>query len=122
MNDRVTRIEKDAVSVLCTELHVLYLKVGAPPFSKLQKLSNQLAAERSDVQYLSKSSINDTVRGKRVRLPDWPWVYSFVTVCHTYAARSRPPVTDHLADMAQWQTRWYRAKRACMPTAPWPIR
>ncbi|GAA4617359.1 hypothetical protein GCM10023195_77490 [Actinoallomurus liliacearum] len=119
MSKDATRAGNDAVHVLCAQLNQLYLQVGAPAFSELQQLSAELRTTHPGVHYLSKSSINDTVRGKRVRLPDWRWVYSFITVCGVHAARHGNSGADDIADPTRWKERWYRAKQGTLDTAPW---
>lgn len=120
MTPPVTRVEDDAVRLLCQELKHLHVQIGEPQFLALQDLSQQMRAAGSPIRFLSKSVINDTVRGKRRTLPDWEWVRSFVTVCRAHAERTQSPIVHKLAGEEYWHGRWYKAKRASMPTAPWP--
>jgi hypothetical protein len=121
MTDPLARVNVDAVHVLCDELDQLRLQVGGPRFVDLQELSLELKATKPGLRYLSKSSINDTVRGHRTKLPEWEWVLSFVTACRAYAVQTQAPCADGLADVEHWKSRWYKAKRACIDTAPWPV-
>lgn len=121
MTNSVTRVDVDPARVLCRELKQLHLQVGEPKFTDLEELSLQLKEGGSGVRFLSKSSINDTVRGKRVKVPDWDWVLSFVTVCRVHAERTRSPRVGQLPGTDYWYDRWYKAKRASITTAPWRI-
>jgi hypothetical protein len=120
MDNSVTRVSDDAVHVFCRDLKQLHLKIGEPKFAGLEKLADELKAAGHITRHLPKSTINDIVLGKRVRLPEWEWVCSYVHVCRVYAERNVPAVKD-LPGEEYWHMRWYRTKRASLDTAPWPV-
>jgi hypothetical protein len=98
------------------ELRRFLLQAGRPTLKELEDLSRS----RLDLRILRPSTVNDHLHGKRARIPDWEWVFSFVTICRIYAERSHACL-DELAGVPEWRHRWYIANRSCADTAPWPV-
>ncbi|MEV4800589.1 hypothetical protein AB0K18_11290 [Nonomuraea sp. NPDC049421] len=65
---------------------------------------------------LPPSTLNDILKGKRERLPDWGLVASFVMVCHRHAELTGLPA-EALGTVQQWQERWLAA-RSEQPRVP----
>jgi hypothetical protein len=89
---------------------------GKPTYKDLEELSKKHPALRP----LHHSTVHDVLECKYRRIPDWEWVLSFVTICRMYAEK-RHARLDQLADVNEWNRRWYLATRSCLDTAPWPI-
>lgn len=90
------------------QLNELRELAGSPTLSQLRKLS-----QRAENQHrlLAESTTHDILTGKRERLPEWPWVASFVVACHTAAAVTGLD-TEALGSLQEWLTRW----RAALPS------
>ncbi|PZG39650.1 hypothetical protein C1I98_23435, partial [Spongiactinospora gelatinilytica] len=73
--------------------------MGAPSYKYLQALSER--SELPGSRPLIKSTTQEILSGKRVRLPDWQWVSAFVRACHAAAAESGLP-TDGLGTVQEW--------------------
>jgi hypothetical protein len=98
------------------ELGRFRTQAGKPTHKKLEELSK----ERPDLRILSHSTVNDVLHGKYTQIPEWEWVYSFVTICRAYAEQYHAG-PDQLDDAEEWHRRWYVAMRSCRDTAPWPV-
>lgn len=98
------------------ELRRLHLQAGRPTLKEMQDLSKRTEGIRE----LPQSTTHDILNGKRVRPPALSLLISFVTVCRVCAERTHARL-DQLDTVEDWRERWYRASRAGIDTAPWPI-
>jgi hypothetical protein len=98
------------------ELRRLRLQAGRPPFKEMEDISKQTAG----IQELPRSTSSDILNGKRVQIPTLSWLISFVTVCRICAERTHARL-DQLDTVDDWRQRWYRANRAGIDTANWPV-
>ncbi|MEV0593203.1 hypothetical protein [Nonomuraea cavernae] len=105
--------EQLRVAALCAfvnQLNELLTLAGSPPLSELRKIS------RCGKRDLAESTTHDILTGKRKKVPDWAWVYSFVTACRTAAEETGLDVGD-LGDPKAWNERWLAA-RETQPNPP----
>ena len=69
--------QAETVRRLIDDLNRLRLEVGSPPLGRLERLSRG---------QLSKTTLDDHLSYRRVRLPPWHLVAAYVTACHHAAA------------------------------------
>jgi hypothetical protein len=101
---------------LIEEMRRLRLQAGRPTLKEMEDISKQT----DGIQDLPSSTLGDILNGKRVRIPARSLLISFVTVCRTFAERTHARL-DQLETVEDWHERWYRATRASIDTAPWPV-
>ncbi|MEZ0071784.1 hypothetical protein [Planotetraspora sp. GP83] len=104
-----------ACSAFVDELNELRELAGCPTLSELRKLSERTGADGSRRRVLAESTTHDILTGKRSRLPDWPWIASFVAACQAAAAETGLDLVP-LGTIQDWLARW-RAARTSQPAA-----
>jgi Domain of unknown function (DUF5753) len=97
------------------EMRRLHLQAGRPTLKEMEDISKQ-----TGLRELPQSTTHDILTGKRLGIPALPLLISFVTVCRICAERTRARL-DQLDTVEDWRERWYRASRASIDTAPWPV-
>jgi hypothetical protein len=95
------------------QLNELYQRAGSPKLSRLRQLSEQVVVRQgvSGLRVLAESTTSDILSGKRRRLPEWPWVASFVTACWM-AATETAIDPGHLGSVEEWRIRYRKARSA----------
>jgi NB-ARC domain/Tetratricopeptide repeat len=83
------------------DLVELHLRAGTPSYSALEIASKH---------HLRRATLSDRLNGKRAGLPDWPFVFTFVSACRALAEGSGLDLED-LGTVADWKQRWDSAKR-----------
>jgi hypothetical protein len=104
-------VEPDSVEIaqrFARELGKLHQQAGRPSYATLERLSKH---------YLKRATVSDVLNGNRVRVPDWPFVSSFVSACRAAAEESRLDPTV-LGSIEAWKDRWDDATR---PPADEPV-
>jgi hypothetical protein len=69
---------------------------GIPSYSALETASRHR---------LKRATVSDVLGGKRVKLPDWPFVSAFVAACRQLAEDNRLDSAD-LGTVADWKRHW----------------
>lgn len=98
------------------ELQRYRIQAGRPPLKEMERLSKRL----DGVRVLPHSTVNDILRGKRTRLPELPFVLSFVAVCRAHAERTDARL-DELATIHEWRQRWIETNSAYQAMAVSPV-
>lgn len=88
-----------AAEALVEDLKQLRIEVGNPSLGRLAQLSGG---------QLSKSTLDDHLARRRVRLPPWHLVASYVTACHQAAASTGLDV-ERLGSLKDWHGRYLAA-------------
>ena len=88
-----------AAERLVEDLNRLRLEVGNPSLGRLAQLSGG---------QLSKSTLDDHLSRRRVRLPSWHLVAAYVTACH-HAAASTGLDVERLGTLNDWHRRYTAA-------------
>jgi hypothetical protein len=91
------------------QLNELKRQAGRPSLGRLRSLSKR-ALDNGDNErrMLHPSTTQEILSGKRVRLPEWPWVLSFVIACRDAARQNKLEVWA-LGGIAEWNARWLAA-------------
>jgi hypothetical protein len=110
------KLRVTALDAFVDQLNELYDQAGSPTLAELRRLSKRHVASVS--RELAESTTHDILSGKRKKVPEWPWVQSFIVVCAMAARRTGLDV-GALADPQAWHQRW-RDARTELPTEPDP--
>ncbi|MEV7011991.1 hypothetical protein [Streptosporangium sp. NPDC051022] len=113
--------EQHRVAALCAfvgQLKELYDLAGSPTLAHLRKLSRTAGCDPGALRELAESTTHDVLTGNRKKVPEWPWVISFVTACTLAAEQTRLDVSA-MGDTQAWYQRWRAAKEA-RPDPPGP--
>ncbi|WP_328709466.1 hypothetical protein [Microbispora hainanensis] len=102
-----------ACRAFLAQLNTLHEQAGSPTMSELEKLSGGTGNNGHQPRLLTRSTTHDILRGKRKKVPSWPWVASFVTACHAAAEQTGLP-TETMGTLTDWHARW-RAARGDQP-------
>jgi hypothetical protein len=89
----------EAIERLIDDLNQLRLEVGNPSLGRLEQLSGG---------QLSKTTLDDHLSYRRVRLPPWHLVAAYVTACHRAAAATGLDV-ERLGTLKDWHGRYLAA-------------
>jgi hypothetical protein len=89
----------EAVKRLIDDLNQLRLEVGNPSLGRLEQLSGG---------QLSKTTLDDHLSNRRVRLPPWHLVATYVTACQHAAAATGLDV-ERLGTLKDWHGRYLAA-------------
>lgn len=97
-----------------TELQRFHIRAGEPTYAEMEELSKR----HRELRFLSHSTVQEVLTGKRRRLPDLGFLDSFVTVCRLHAEQIRSP--HRLPTVADWRLLRYKASISALDTAQWP--
>jgi tetratricopeptide (TPR) repeat protein len=87
-------------------LVVLRQMAGRPSYSALEKASDH---------HLKRATVSDILTGKRVGLPDWPFVRAFLEACRAIAGNYGLNPAD-LGTNADWKSAWDSASSGLIGT------
>ncbi len=87
---------------------------GDPSYAELRRLSQQRAGPGRRLPVLAESTTQEILAGKRVNLPDWPWVAAYAEACRAAAAQfGLDPA--RLGTIEDWHRAWSVAHDANLP-------
>lgn len=100
------------------QLNELREQASGPSFAELERLSQRpLPAGMPARRVLAASTTQEILKGKRVGVPPWPWVISYVDTCHEAAREVRLDLGP--VDVDAWKKRWLHARNSD-PVGPIP--
>ncbi|MFI6316184.1 hypothetical protein ACIBG8_01620 [Nonomuraea sp. NPDC050556] len=93
------------------QLNELREQASSPSLSELEKLSRHPLPDGVRARrLLASSTTQEILKGKRVGVPSWAWVISFVETCHEAARQVRLDLGP--VQVAEWKARWQRARNS----------
>jgi len=86
--------------------------VGKPSANRMAKVSDQRQRTGKTHTVITRSNLDDYLRGKRIKLPDWPLVLEVLMTCKEIAIKDNFPFgPDALGTEAQWHRLWESARQ-----------
>ena len=84
------------------ELRRAWTAAGPPSYQEFEKLSQRVKALGEDQIWLTRSTTQDILAGRRRQLPKWRWVARFITVLRV-AAKEGGVNPEDIGTLAEWK-------------------
>jgi hypothetical protein len=95
--------DRAALDGFIAELRRVWTLAGPPSYEEFRKLSTRVKGPaRADVLWLSPSTTQEILAGRRQQPPKWRWVARFITVLRV-AAEDAGIDADRIGTLAEWK-------------------
>jgi hypothetical protein len=109
----VPHCDRDARDGFIAELNRVWTLAGPPSYADFRKLSMQVKGPaEAGAEWLSRSTTQDILAGRRRRPPKWRWVARFITVLRV-AAEEAGVDPGRIGTLAEWK---HKHEIACAAT------
>jgi hypothetical protein len=111
----MTQGDRSALESFFAELRRVWEEAGPPSYKEFEKLSRRVKGPADgEAQWLSRSTTQHILAGRRRRPPKWQWVSRFITVLRE-AAKEAGVDPARIGDLPEWKQK-HEVIRAAMAT------
>jgi hypothetical protein len=97
----MTDHDRAALDGFFAELHRVWMLAGPPTYEHFEKLSKTVKGPCGDL-WLTRSTTQDILSGRRQQPPKWRWVARFITVLRVAAKEGGIPA-DSVGTLTEWK-------------------